>query len=149
MQDFAITLDWRDGYAFEIDFGQDGVQRLLTDEPAPLGRGLGPNPARLLAAAVGNCMSASLRFCLQRAHIEVLDLRTRVEGTMERNEQGRLRIGSLRVHLEPVVDAEDVGRMGRCLDVFEDFCIVGQSVRQGIHLSVAVAPLAAGTTAAR
>jgi hypothetical protein len=29
--------------------------------------------------------------------------------------------------------------MGRCLEMFEDFCIVGQSVRQGIDVGVEVA----------
>jgi organic hydroperoxide reductase OsmC/OhrA len=139
-QDFSITLDWQQhGYQFSVDFEQDGVPTLLTDEPPPLGEGAGPNPARMLAAAVGNCMSASLKFCLDRAHIEVLDMSARVEGTMIRNERGRLRIGSMRVRLEPVVDPADVERMRRCLDMFEDFCIVGQSVRDGIDMSVDVA----------
>src|SRR5690606_35323380 len=124
---FAVTLTWQHGYAFEVDFEKDGVPALLTDEPPPLGDGLGPNPARLLAAAVGNCMSASLRFCLERARVDVQGMRTRVEGTMVRNERGRLRVGSLHVSLEPRLDADELGRIGRCLEVFEDFCIVGQS----------------------
>jgi hypothetical protein len=31
-------------------------------------------------------------------------------------------------------------RMGRCLDIFEQFCIVTQSVRQGIQVDVRVEP---------
>ena len=139
-QEFAVTLDWKQGYEFAVDFGMDGVPTLLTDEPAPLGAGNGPNPARLLAAAVGNCMSASLKFCLERAHIDVAALNTSVTGTIVRNERGRLRIGSLSVRLEPVVAADDVERIGRCVDMFEDYCIVGQSVRAGIDLTVQVAP---------
>jgi organic hydroperoxide reductase OsmC/OhrA len=142
-QEFAVTLTWQQGYAFAIDFEMDGIPELMTDEPAPLGEGLGPNPARLLAAAVGNCMSASLKFCLERAHLDVQDLRTRVEGTLVRNERGRMRIASLRVRLEPTLQADHLERIGRCLEVFEDFCIVGQSVREGIDLSVEVVPTAA------
>jgi organic hydroperoxide reductase OsmC/OhrA len=145
-QEFAITLDWKQGYEFTVDFGIDGVPSLLTDEPAPLGAGSGPNPARLLAAAVGNCMSASLKFCLDRAHIDVAALNTSVTGTIVRNERGRLRIGSLSVRLEPVVATDDIERIGRCLGIFEDFCIVGQSVRDGIDLTVQVTP-ASGVTA--
>src|SRR5690606_16656233 len=126
-----------------VDFEQEGVPDLLTDEPPPLGEGGGPNPARLLAAAVGNCMSASLKFCLDRAHLELEDLKTTVDGTIVRNERGRLRIGSLRVRLEPTLDPADLERIGRCLEVFEDFCIVGQSVRQGIDVAVEVNPRAA------
>ena len=137
---FRIALDWEGGYEFTVDFAQPGVPALTTDEPAPLGEGAGPNPARLLAAAVGNCMSASLRFCLGRAQIELLDLKTAVEGTIVRNDHGRLRIGSLRVHLQPTVAPEDLERMRTCLEDFEDFCIVGQSVRQGIEIGVEVTP---------
>jgi organic hydroperoxide reductase OsmC/OhrA len=147
-QEFAITIDWKRGFEFSIDFEQDGVPALLTDEPAPLGGGAGPNPSRMLAAAVGNCMSASLKFCLDRAHIEVLDMRTRVEGTMVRNERGRMRIGSMKVSLEPVVAPEDVERMNRCLGMFEDFCIVGQSVKEGVDMAVEVTPASAPATSA-
>lgn len=147
-QEFAITLDWQEGFQFAVDFEQDGVAPLLTDEPPPLGAGAGPNPARMLAAAVGNCMSASLKFCLDRAHIEVLDMKAHVKGTMVRNERGRMRIGSLQVRLEPVVAPADVERMSRCIGMFEDFCIVGRSVKEGIDLAVDVAAAPASATAA-
>jgi organic hydroperoxide reductase OsmC/OhrA len=65
-------------------------------------------------------------------------LRTTVEGTLVRNERGRLRIGGLRVRLAPEVTAEQRGRMGRCLDLFQDFCIVTESVREGITVDVEV-----------
>lgn len=147
-QEFSITLDWRNGYEFSVDFKLDGVPDLLTDEQPPLGAGSGPNPARLLSAAVGNCMSASLRFCLDRAHLELQDMKTVVEGTIIRNEQGRMRIGSLRVRLEPTLETADLEKVGRCLEIFEDFCIVGQSVRQGIDVAVEVTPRAPTAIAA-
>lgn len=147
-QEFAVSLDLRQGYQFAVDFEQEGVDKLLTDEGPPLGSAAGPNPARLLAAAVGNCMAASLKFCLDRSHLEVLELKARVEGTMVRNADGRLRIGGLSVRLEPTLEPTDIERIGRCLELFEDFCIVGQSVRQGIEVSVEVAPTAPTASAA-
>ena len=147
-QEFSITLDLQRDYQFTVDFELEGVADLLTDEPPPLGEGAGPNPARLLAAAVGNCMSASLKFCLSRSRIEVLDMKAVVEGTMVRNERGRFRVGSMRVRIEPVVAPDDVERMSRCLEMFEDFCIVGQSVRDGIDIAVEVAPNPAATAGA-
>jgi hypothetical protein len=38
--------------------------------------------------------------------------------------------------------------MRRCLELFQDFCIVTESVRQGIPVSVDVAPATAELTAA-
>lgn len=136
-QQFALSLTLHDGYAFTVDFG-DALAPLVADEPPPLGAGRGPNPARLLAAAVGSCLGASLLFCLREARVEITELRTSVEGTIVRNEEGRLRIGEIRVRLAPHVAPEDRDRRGRCLDLFEDFCIVTQSVRQGIAVDVQV-----------
>lgn len=137
---FSATLSLQDGYRYRVSFEQEGIPDLVVDEPPPLGEGTGPNAARLLAAAVGSCLSASLRYCFDRAQIEVLEMRTRVEGTLQRDERGRLRVGALRVRIEPRVGPEQTQRIGRCLDLFEDFCTVGQSVRRGIPLQVDVRP---------
>lgn len=144
---FRVDLRLQDGYAFTVDFGAAGVPRLLADEPPPLGAGRGPNAARLVAAAVGNCLAASLLYCLRRAHVEVKELRARVEGTLVRNERGRLRLGEIRVRLSPDVAAGDLARLDRCVDLFEDYCTVTESVRHGITVDVAVEPAAAGATA--
>jgi uncharacterized OsmC-like protein len=130
-----------------VAFGLDGVPDLTLDEPPPLGEGRGPNAARLIAAAVGNCLAASLTFCLRRSRIQVRQLRATVEGTFARNERGRLRIGEIRVKLAPDVAPEDRDRMSRCLDLYEDFCIVTESVRNGFPVTVEVeaAPVAVAT----
>jgi len=137
---FSIRLSLEDGYEFSIDFEKEGVAPLLTDESPPLGSDAGPSPAQLLAAAVGNCMAASLKFCLERARVGLEGLEVAVTGTMVRNERGRLRVGSLKVDIVPTVERDDLERVDRCLGVFEDFCIVGQSVREGVDLEVSVRP---------
>ena len=144
-RDFAFDIDLMEGYRQRVDFGLPGVAPLDVDEPPPLGTLAGPNPARLLGAALASCLGASLLFCLGRAHIDVLGLHTRVEGTMQRNERGRLRIGEIRVRLEPVVPVEQQPRMARCLEVFEDFCVVTASVRPAIAVDVQVTPVAPDT----
>ena len=135
---FTVDLTLRDNYAFTVEFRDAQVSPIVADEMPPLGEGDGPNPARLLAAAVGSCLSASLLFCLRKARIEVDQLRTTVDGTIVRNERGRLRIGELRVRLAPGITVEQRERMGRCLDLFQDFCIVTESVRDGIAVDVVV-----------
>jgi organic hydroperoxide reductase OsmC/OhrA len=80
---------------------------------------------------------------LRRAHIDVSSLRTRVHVTEGRNDAGRLRITGGDVALCPQVVAADLPRIGRCLDIFEDFCVVTQSVRGGIDVRVTVESTAA------
>ncbi|KAA0223430.1 OsmC family peroxiredoxin [candidate division KSB1 bacterium] len=134
---FSLRLERVENYQFKAVFDQEHLAPIILDEPPPLGQNKGPNPSRLLAAAVGDCLSASLLFCLQRAKIEVKNVTTEVAGTLVRNEKGRLRIGRLDVRI--IVDiAEEQQRIVRCLDLFEDFCIVTASVRQGIPVNVVV-----------
>lgn len=142
---FEVALTLRDGYAFTVDFAAGEGPPLIVDELPPLGEANGPNPARLLATAVGSCLSASLLYCLRKSRIEIAQLRTTVEGTLVRNERGRLRIGGIRVRLAPELTSEQRDRIGRCLDLFQDFCIVTESVREGIDVEVEVegAPVAA------
>lgn len=137
-EQFTVAVTLRDGYAFDVQFAEGEGPPLVVDELPPLGEGNGPNPARLLAAAVGSCLSASLLFCLRKSRIELSELRTTVDGTITRNERGRLRIGGLRVRLAPELTSEQRARIGRCLDLFQDFCIVTESVREGIAIEVEV-----------
>jgi uncharacterized OsmC-like protein len=145
-QHFAVTLTRHGGYQFLADFHEPGVPQLTVDERPPLGKDRGPTPTRLLAAAVGNCLSASLIYCLERAQIPVTDLDATVEGELVRNDRGRLRIGALKVKLVPRVGV-DAARIERCVHLFEDYCVVTQSVREGIDVQVEVAPVFAGEPA--
>ena len=143
-QRFSIGLRLRENYVQVVDFDLTAVTPLVIDEPAPLGGEEGPNPARLLGAAVGSCLGGSLLFCLRKSHIDVRALRTTVDGTLVRNARGRLRIEKLSVRLHPDVADEDRDRMTRCLALYEDFCIVTESVRHGIEVDVQVEPAHVG-----
>lgn len=135
---FAVSLSQWENFQFLIDFNQDGVADLLTDEAEPVGEGRGPDPSRLLAAAVGNCLASSLLFCLKKARVDVAGMTCVVEGDMMRTEKGRLQIRELRAKLEPITS--DAASIARCTQLFEDFCIVTQSVRSGINVVVEVTP---------
>ncbi len=135
---FTISIEHLTGYEFKVRFDWDGVADLLLDEPEPLGQQRGPNAARVLAAAVGNCLSASLLFCLQRAKVELEGMNTRVTGTLMRNERGRLRVGKFEVQIQLEGTSQEPGRLGRCIDLFEDYCVVTASIRQGIPVHVEV-----------
>ena len=133
---FTTRLERVKDYEFRVKFDSPSITEILMDEPEPVGKGGGPNASRLLSAAVGNCLSSSLLFCLGKSRIPVRDLRASVETVIRRNEKGRWRIAALRVRLEPVLREEDIARSKRCFELFEDFCIVTQSVRKGIDVAV-------------
>ena len=135
---FQVEVEHERDFVFKVDFGIDGVDDLIMDEPEPVGGGIGPNAERLVAAAVGNCLSASLLFCLRKSRVEVSGMKTTVEGVIARNEEGRWRIRELSVELTPEVDEDQRKQLERCISIFENFCIASQSVRQGIPINVKV-----------
>ena len=134
---FSFTLEQQDDFAFLIRFDQD-MPPLLADEPQPLGKGAGPNPARLLAASVANCLSASLLFALRKFKNNPGPITTVVTAHMERNEEKRLRVGSVEVMIQVDSPADSLEHLDRVLAQFEDFCVVTQSVRSGFPVSVTV-----------
>ncbi|MCC6610551.1 MAG: OsmC family protein [Burkholderiales bacterium] len=136
-QSFRVTLESLEGYQFKIDFG-DGFGTIQTDEPPPLGDGAGPNPARLVAAAVANCLAASLAFCIRKFKQDPGRISAEVVAEVARNERARLRIARLDVTLRLGTDAAAVQHLDRCLAQFEDFCIVTQSIRTGIPVGVSI-----------
>jgi uncharacterized OsmC-like protein len=133
---FDLTLEQVDGFQFKVGFDQPWTE-WRTDEPPPLGKDAGPNPSRVLALAVANCLSASLLFCLQRKGEKVSGLKSRVHVEVVRNEKNRLRIGKIDVTIAAPVERDSAALLA-CLDTFEDFCTVTQSVREGLKINVNV-----------
>jgi len=135
--DIAITITRQDKYRFLVDFGPE-IAKLVADEPAPLGDGAGPSPPQLLAAAVANCLSASLLF----AHGKFKEDPGRLVATaiceVGRNEKNRLRVTGIKVTIALGVAPETLGHLDRALAQFEDFCTVTQSVLAGIPVTVTV-----------
>ena len=139
---FSISMDCVQDYRFLVHFDREQYADLQMDEPPPLGGDSAPNASRVLAAAIGNCLSASLLFCARKARANIEGLHTEVEVALARNEKGRLRIGKIEVTIEPRLRAGDEERARRCRELFEDYCVVTQSVRNGIDVSVNVKGLA-------
>ncbi|HXF44583.1 MAG TPA: OsmC family protein [Burkholderiaceae bacterium] len=135
---FALELQQVQDFEFRVKFDWPNVPELKLDEPAPLGRASGPNAARLIAAAVANCLSSSLLFCLRKFKQAPGPLRAEVRGELKRNERGRLRIGRFDVTIRLAEPAAAIAHFDRCLAQFEDFCVVTESVRHGIPVGVRV-----------
>ena len=134
---FSVHVEQVDGFEFRVRFDKESFAPLLLDEPPPLGRDTAPNAARVLAAAIGNCLSASLVFCLKKANVAASGVTADVEVEIVRNESRRLRVGKVNVTLHTNLPPDDPALTG-CLRTFEDFCMVTQSVREGIEVAVHV-----------
>jgi hypothetical protein len=81
----------------------------------------------------------SLTLCLNKAHLEPDAVNAHVTARMARNESGRLQIEGIDVELTPCFSTADHGRFDRCQALYEDFCIVTESVRRGIPVNVRIA----------
>ena len=135
----SVHVQLVDGYRFETTFPDvPGAAPIMLDEAPPLGTGAGPTPAGVLAAAIGGCLSTSLTLCLNKAHLEPDAVNAYVTTRIARNEAGRFRIEGIDVDLTPCFAGADQGRFDRCKALYEDFCIVTESVRHGIPVNVNV-----------
>jgi uncharacterized OsmC-like protein len=135
---FTIHLEQEEGYDFRVKFDIDKAPELLMDEPSPLGEDNGPNASRLLAAATANCLSASLMFCLAKKEVPANSIKTEATCTLVRNDKNRLRVGRVDVRITAGNELIESKKLGRCLDLFEDFCVVTASLREGISIGVEV-----------
>ncbi len=132
-----VELSQRHDYRFDIAFG-DAMPVLTSDEPAPLGTGLGPSPVQMLCAAVGNCLSDSLLFAFRKFKQEPSPIQCVVTAEIGRNSDNRLRVLHMSAQIRMGVVAASLEQVDHVLAQFEEFCTVTQSVRQGIPITVEV-----------
>ncbi|MBU3740108.1 MAG: OsmC family protein [Rhodoferax sp.] len=139
MSEKTVTVELRQQQDYRFDIHFDTTMPVLTsDEPAPLGSGLGPSPVQLLCAAVGNCLSDSLLFALRKFRQQPEPLRCTVQAAVGRNTEGRIRVLRMVAQLHLGVAAERLEHLQRVLDQFEAYCTVTQSVGQGIPVTTEV-----------
>ena len=137
--DFEIDLKLKEPpFQFEVDFNLPEVDELVVDEPPDIGgEGRGPNASRLLASAIGFCLSASLTFCLRKSRVDLKNIKTKVRGIVRRNEDGYWRIKGIQVDISPIFETgTPQNKIDRCKEIFERYCIVTESVRKGIPVEV-------------
>jgi uncharacterized OsmC-like protein len=136
-ENVSVTITRQEKYRFLVDFGP-GIAPGVADEPPPLGDGAGPSPQHLLAAAVANCLSASLVFASGEFKEDPGPLKTTVTCQVGRNERNRPRVVAMAVTITLGVAPETLGHLDQAISQFEDFCTVSQSVKSGIPFAVTV-----------
>ena len=137
-----VKLELVNGYQIKVTYPDRANTTLVMDEPPPLGEMKGPNAARVLAASIANCLSASLLFCLNKSRIQVKNLKAEAEPVLSRNQDGYWRVTRVIVFLHPELqesnsDVEQT-KIRRCLDLFENYCVVTGAVRNGLTVDVKV-----------
>ncbi|MHA2060143.1 MAG: OsmC family protein [Candidatus Ranarchaeia archaeon] len=136
----TTILEQVSDYEFRVKFDLDEVEDIIMDEPKPLGGSKGTTASRALAAAVSHCMSASFIFCMRKREVPLTSLKTVAKSYMRRNEKGRWRIHHIDITVHPKYEDPTHHRIARCVEIFEDYCIVTQSVRKGIPINIKVEP---------
>lgn len=136
--DLRVLLEQEGPYAFKVNFEGAGLAALHTDEPAPLGEGAGPNPSAILLTSIANCLGASLLFALRKFRNTPGPIRAEIVARRERNAEGRWRIPRAEVTIHLSDKAADLEHFDRVLAQFEQFCIVTQSVREGVDVAVRI-----------
>jgi len=132
---------------FKCDMGNIKVNDCYIDEEQDSeSEKIGPNPSRLLALAVLGCLSASFIFCLKKKNFRVEDFDAEAEIIIKHNPKGFWRVQQIDVNINPKIeDANALKRAKQCLKTlsddisfFEQYCIVTQSVREGVKVNVNV-----------
>jgi len=137
-----VTVEQVARYQFEVSYPGTSLRSTTVDEAPPVGTGNGPDPAQALAGAVGHCLSSTLFNTLERSHVRTTPIRTSVTVTFGRNEKGRKRVAALSARIEcGPLEESDRARFERCVEIFEDYCTVTGSVRQGVSVHTEVRPL--------
>jgi len=133
-QKVTVRLKQQERYRFSVDFGFEDVGEFLVDEDPPLGKAEGPDPSRLLGAAIAHCMLSSLLYCLDKSRSKVDNLEATANVNFGRNEENRLRINSIDLDIRAKVPDTEISKIERCKGIFDKFCTVSQSVQKGIPI---------------
>ena len=137
---FSVHIKHLDRYRFSSQASEDGKlhgAEVISDEPDPVGDASGPSTPALLGSAIGHCLSASLLETLKKSRIHVDNMEAEVTAHVRPNENGLPRIKKIEVRIIPTVSG-DTARSQRCEDVFQQYCTVCSSVKEGIPVNVEV-----------
>ena len=135
-----VKLSLEKDMIFKCDLGDIELKDCIIDETNKNeSEMLGPNASRLLAMAVLGCLNASFIFCLSKRDFTIENLEAEAIVTIFRNEKGFVRIKKIDVNIKPQLDSPEIRkRADICKKMFEQYCTVTASVREGIEVNVDV-----------
>jgi uncharacterized OsmC-like protein len=135
-----VLLRWVGEKEIEISFDRPDSYKISVEAATELGgKGKAPDPNRMLAAAVGSCLTLSLLLNLQGFKPGPRELNTKVKYMIGLGEQNLPRFKSIDVEIKPEFGgAVKKELLKRITDNFQKFCTVTESVRKGIPVNVLI-----------
>lgn len=135
-----VKLSLEKDMIFKCDLGDLRIKDCIIDETNKIeSEMLGPDASRLLAMAVLGCLSASFIFCFSKRDFTIEDLEAEAIVTIFRNEKGFVRVKKIDVNINPEIkNLEIQKRANQCKKMFEQYCTISASVREGIDINVNV-----------
>jgi uncharacterized OsmC-like protein len=132
-----VGLKLEEEMIFKCDLGQINMDDLYIDEQHKKSQEkIGPNPSKLLALSILGCMSASFAFCLQKKNFSLSDFNGKAFIISKRNHRGFWRIKEIKLELHPKIDTPEMReRANKCQKFFEQFCIISESIKEGIKIT--------------
>ena len=111
------------------------------DEPESFhGTDKGPSPVEFFLIGIGGCLGSTFAYCLQRHNVEIDALEVVVDGQLKHaGPIMSLRLVDIAVELLVTArDNESSEKIEQCIKSFQEYCIVTNSITQGIPLDVKV-----------
>ncbi|MFO8018510.1 MAG: OsmC family protein [Promethearchaeia archaeon] len=112
------------------------------DEPESFhGTNKGPSPVEYFLLGIGGCMGSTFAFSCQKNGIEVQDISITIDGELTHREdrENLLQFEKIEGHIDFIPkDAYDEKKIKQSIREFQKYCVLSNSIRQGIPLDVNV-----------
>ncbi len=134
-----ITARWAGGVGFKAKVRH--FPEIWIDEPPQFhGNDRGISSVEFLLVGIAGCLGSSISYCFRNMEISVEDINIEIEGTLHHPEPGHpLRIVQLKNRLDvKLAPDQDEELVELCLEKFRKYCVVTQSVMQGIPAETTV-----------
>jgi uncharacterized OsmC-like protein len=109
------------------------------DEPESFhGTDIGPSSVEYLLIGIGGCLATTFAYSLQRRSIGVNGIDVVVDGRLAHVEpKKRLRLINVDVKITYLPQPNtSLKKINMCIEEFEEFCIVSQSIQNGFPINV-------------
>ncbi len=133
-----VGIKLEEEMTYKCDLGQIKMGDLFIDEThTKYSDKIGPNPSSLLALSVLSCLAASFTFCLKKKKLTLTELDGKAEVVIKRNEMGFWRVKKIDINMTPKIeDPKMRKRANQCKKFFEKYCIIAESLRDGIEVNL-------------